>query len=273
MPRGTTVIGFPRNAIDRRSPVPFYFQLRKLLEEQIASGRWQPGDRIPSEPTLCEHFAVSRTTVRHALAALEREGLLRKERGRGAFVAEPRSSSWLLQSSQGFYEEAVRMGHRVTSVVLRREVEGLPRWAADALGLPAGSTGVTLERLRSIDERLVMYVLNHLPVDLAETLLEADLENGSLYRVLEDRHGLTVVGGRRVVEAVIAEHELARLLDVAPGDPLLFVESVSWDASLRPFECYRAWHRADRTKIDVQIVHEEIATRAGFSRDTLRLAR
>jgi GntR family transcriptional regulator len=273
MPRAGVIIGFPRNAIDRRSPVPFYFQLRKLLEEQIATGRWEPGERIPSEPALCDHFAVSRTTVRHALAALEREGLVRKEEGRGAFVAEPRSSSWLLQSSQGFYEEAVRAGHRVTSVVLRCEVEVLPRWAADALELPARSTGVTVERVRSIDGHVVMYVLNHLPVDLAATLLEADLENGSLYRVLEERHGLTVFGGRRLVEAVTAEHELARLLQVAPGSPLLFVESVSWDESLRPFECYRAWHRADRTKIDVQIVHEDVATRAGFSRDTLRLAR
>jgi GntR family transcriptional regulator len=269
----TSVIGFPRNAIDRRSPVPFYFQLRKLLEEQITSGRWQPGDRMPSEPALCEHFALSRTTVRHALAALEREGLLKKEKGRGAFVAEPRPASWLLQSSQGFYDEAVRAGHRVTSVVLRREVEVLPRWAADALDLPAGSKGLTLERLRAIDERLVMYVLNHLPVDLAETLVAADLENGSLYGVLEERHGLTVVGGRRVVEAVTAERELARLLQVEAGAPLLFVESVSWDRNLRPFECYRAWHRADRTKIDVQVVHEDVATRAGFSRSTLRLAR
>jgi GntR family transcriptional regulator len=268
-----TVTGFPRNAIDRRSPIPFYFQLRKLLEEEIASGRWQAGQRIPSEPALCEHFAVSRTTVRHALAALEREGLVRKEKGRGAFVAEPRPSSWLLQSSQGFYEEAVRAGHRVTSVVLRLEVEVLPRWAAEALDVPVGSEGVTLERLRSIDDGLVMYALNHLPADLAETLFAADLENDSLYRVLEEHEGLTVVGGRRVVEAVTAEDELARLLEVAPGAPLLFVESVSWDGKLRPFECYRAWHRADRTKIDVQIVHEDVATRAGFSRETLRLGR
>jgi DNA-binding GntR family transcriptional regulator len=155
--------------------------------------------------------------------------------------------------------------------VLRREVETLPQWAADALGRPPGSEGVTVERLRWIDERLVMYVLNHLPVDLAETVLAADLENGSLYRVLEERKALTVFGGRRVVEAAKAEHELARLLEVEPGAPLLYVESVSWDQRLRPFECYRAWHRADRTKIDVQVVHEDVATKAGFSRNSVRI--
>jgi GntR family transcriptional regulator len=265
------VTGFAANAIDRRSPIPFYFQLKKLLEELIASGRWIPGDRLPSEPVICREFSVSRTTVRQALSALEREGLIRREKGRGTFVAEPPSASWLLQSSHGFHEEAVRSGHRVTSKVLRREVEVLPQWAADALGLPAASEGVTIERLRWIDERLVMYVLNHLPGDLAGTVLAADLETGSLYGILERQKGLHVFGGRRVVEAVTAEKNLARLLEVEAGAPLLFVESVSWDETERPFECYRAWHRADRTKIDVQVVHEELAERAGFSRNTVRI--
>jgi GntR family transcriptional regulator len=258
--------------IDRTSPVPFYFQLRKLLEAEIVSGRWAPGERLPSEPAICEQFQLSRTTVRQALAELESEGLIRKQKGRGTFIAEPRSTSWLLQSSHGFYDECVRAGHTVTSRVLRQEVEVLPSWAADALGLPEGSEGVTVERLRSIDERLVMYVLNHLPPDLAGTVLGAELRGGSLYGVLEEREGLRVCGGRRVVQAVPAEGDLARLLEVDSGAPILFVESVSWDERLRPFECYRAWHRADRTKIQVQVVDEEIAARAGFSAETLRIA-
>jgi GntR family transcriptional regulator len=267
----TAVTGFAANAIDRRSPIPFYFQLKKLLEELITSGRWAPGARLPSEPAMCRQFSVSRTTVRQALSALEGEGLIWREKGKGTFVAEPRSATWLLQSSHGFHEEAVRSGHRVTSKVLRREVETLPQWAADALGFQLGSEGVTIERLRWIDEHLVMYVLNHLPADLAETVLAADLKAGSLYGVLEQTSGLSVFGGRRVVEAVTAEKDLARLLEVEAGAPLLFVESVSWDETMRPFECYRAWHRADRTKIDVQVVHEELAEKAGFSRNTVRI--
>jgi GntR family transcriptional regulator len=73
------------------------------------------------------------------------------------------------------------------------------------------------------------------------------------------------------VEAVTAQEELATLLQVEPGSPLLFVESVSWDRGLRPFECYRAWHRADRTKIEVQAVNQAVATRAGLDPTTLRL--
>ena len=262
----------PTSRVDRTSPVPFYFQLKKLLAEEIVAGRWLPGDRLPSEPSICDHFEVSRTTVRQALGELEAEGLIRREKGRGTFVAEPRSTSWLLQSSHGFYEEATASGHGVRSRVLRRGLEALPSWACDALDLPDGSVGVTVERIRWVDDQLVMYVITHLPEHLAEVVLAADLEAGSLYRTLERGTGLSVFGGRRVVEAVTAQEELATLLKVEPGAPLLFVESVSWDRNLKPFDCYRAWHRADRTKIEVQAVNQAVATRAGLDPTTLRLA-
>ena len=257
--------------IDRRSPVPFYFQLKQLIRDDIAGGRWHPGDRIPSEHALCDHFAVSRTTVRQALAELENEGLLVKLKGRGTFVAEPRSSSWFLQSSHGFHDEATRAGRAVTSRVLRCEVEPLPQWAALALDLPSGSSGVTLERLRAVDGEFVMYVESHLLGELGDVVFGADLEAGSLYGALKEQRGIEVAGGRRVVEATTARDELARLLEIEPGAAVLQVQAVSWDASLRPFECYRAWHRSDRTTIEVQVLGQRAAETAGLDPTTLRL--
>ena len=251
--------------------MPFYFQLKKVLAEEITSGRWVPGEQLPSEPSICTHFEVSRTTVRQALAELGSEGMIRKEKGRGTFIAQPRSTSWLLQSSHGFFDEATAAGRIVTSRVLRREVAPLPAWATDALQLPAGARGVVLERLRWVDDQLVMYVITYLPEEFADTMMGADLETGSLYRTLEAKEGLIVSGGRRVVEAVVGQDDLARQLEVESGAPLLFVESVSWDQRGRPFECYRAWHRADRTKIEVQVVHHEIAARAGFDASAVRI--
>jgi GntR family transcriptional regulator len=257
--------------IDRRSPVPFYFQLKQLITDEIRGGRWAPGQRIASEHALCEHFALSRTTVRQALAELESEGLLIKEKGRGTFVAEPRSSSWFLQSSHGFHDEATRAGRRVTSRVLRCEVAALPQWAARALDRPAGSRGVTLERLRFVDGELVMYVESHLLEELADVVRGVELETASLYGALQSELGLEVCGGRRVVEATTARDELANLLEVEPGAALLQVQAVSWDASLRPFECYRAWHRSDRTTIEVQVLGQRAAETAGLDPTTLRI--
>jgi GntR family transcriptional regulator len=244
---------FPVGHIERVSPVPFYFQLSALLELEIVSGRWEPGFRMPSEPSLCEHFGVSRTTVRQALGRLEQEGLVVKRKGQGTFVAESRVRSWMLQTSAGFFfDELLRGGRQVTSNVLRIEPEVLPQWASDALELPLESNGVTLERVRAVDGHVAMYVVNHLPERYAAAVLTLADPNESLYGRLASEHGITVQGARRVLEAVTAGRRLAGLLEVDRGAPLAFIESVSWDAGGRPFDCYRAWVRTDRMRIEIE---------------------
>lgn len=62
-----------------------------VLQMNIATGHYRPGDRLPSEADLCAHFAVSRPTLREALGRLAALGLIASRRGSGggAFVAEP----------------------------------------------------------------------------------------------------------------------------------------------------------------------------------------
>lgn len=258
------MLQLPPAAIDRRSPMPYYFQLKELLAEEINSGRWPVGERLPSESELGRHFDVSRATVRQAIAQMENEGLVRPEKGRGTFVARPRSS-WLIQSTASFHEEATRLGHDVRSRVLRCELGELPDWAVRALELPPRSAGLVVERVRSLDGRVVMYVQNYLPAEYAVPVLEADLERESLYGALH-RHGDEPVigGGRRVLDAEAADERLASLLQIDAGTPVLFVESVSWNSRLRPFECYRAWHITNRARVEVHVVGQDAAERAGL---------
>lgn len=72
--------------INRNVPIPYYYQLEGLLRQQILNGRWQAGQRVPSEKQLCELYAVSRTTVRQAVGHLVDEGLLYHVKGKGTFV-------------------------------------------------------------------------------------------------------------------------------------------------------------------------------------------
>jgi DNA-binding GntR family transcriptional regulator len=248
------VTDLPPPVIDRNSPVPFYFQLAELLEQEIASGRWEAGMRLPSEPELCERYGLSRTTIRQALARLEQRGLIDRRKGQGTFVNRGQPGLWLLQSSEGFFQDEVdRTGRTVTSQILRAERGALPPWACDALELPRGSTGATLERLRSVDDAVALYVINHLPDRLADAALAITNPNESLYRRLRERAGVVPHGGRRTLEAVPAEEWSAALLELEPGAPVAFIESVGWDEDLRPFDTYRAWLRTDRTRIDIQV--------------------
>lgn len=74
---------------DRRESTPLYRQIRERLREQITSGRYQPGDLLPSERQLCGLHGVSHITARQALVDLTREGVVYRVRGKGTYVAEP----------------------------------------------------------------------------------------------------------------------------------------------------------------------------------------
>lgn len=240
--------------IDRASPAPLHFQLADVLERRILGGALAPGAQLPPEPRLGEALGLSRTTVRQALARLEQEGLIVRRKGRGTFVAAARRRSWLLQSTDGFFQDEVeRDGRAVSSTVLKRAVEPLPAWACEALELPPGAQGLTIERLRSVDGHVALYVVNHLPEELAESILAMEDGSASLYAQLRATHGLEVAGGRRTLEAVTAGERLGALLGVEASAPLAFVESVSWDRDRRPFDCYRAWLRTDRMKVDLVV--------------------
>jgi len=240
--------------IDRSSSVPFHLQLRKFLEHQIETGQWPHGDRLHSEPFLSKYYAVSRATVRQALHALEEQGLIRKEKGRGAFVNRTSSGSWLLQWAGGLFEdELTRRGVIVESTVLRACVERLPDWAADVLQLGRGAEGVTLERLRRVDGELALYAVNHLPAEFAAVLPEIRKSStASLYWTLRKQYGVEVASSSRMLEAVAASPSLARHLVVPRRFPLVYVESVTRDAAAKPINCYRSWLRTDRLRIAVE---------------------
>lgn len=243
----------PEAIIDRLSPVPFYFQLAELLEEEIVSGRWVPGARVPSENELCARYGLSRTTIRQALGRLEQEGLVSREKGRGTFVSDSRPRSWMIQSTEGFFgDELLRAGRPVASRILRLERTRLPRWAADALGLPFGSDGMVVERVRSVDGLVALYVVNCLPAFAADAV--DGLEAGeSLYQRLAEHGGIAIAGGRRSLEAVDAGPKLAKLLEVDAGASLAYIESVTWDATDRPIDSYHAWLRTDRMRLEIEV--------------------
>jgi len=243
-------------AIDRSSPVPFYFQLAELLEHQISSSRWNVGERLPSEPALCAQFNLSRTTIRQALARLEQEGLITRDKGRGTFVAHSRPRSWLIQTTEGFFQEQfIRTGHRVTSRILRIERTTLPPWATHALRLPDNSEGAVVERVRAVDGLVALYCINCLPATVAEFVLGLGPDE-SLYQRLAETRSIHVTGGRRTIESVSAGDRLASLLEINPTDPVAYIESVAWDSTGQTVDSYRAWLRTDRMRIDLSVSTE-----------------
>jgi GntR family transcriptional regulator len=240
--------------VDHDSPIPFYLQLREILEERISSGEWQPGDRLPSEPTLCRLYDVSRTVVRQTLLEMQNKGLIVKRKGKGSFVAKPKVKESLVQKLTGFYQDTVNRGFRPVTQVLRHEVEPAKPKIAGFLGVEPGTLVFNIERLRFVNDEPLVLVETFLPYALCPGLAEIDLSHRSLYATLENDFGLVLSHGRRAIEAVIANEREAQLLEIEIGAPLILLDSVSYLQDGTPIEYFHALHRGDRSRFEVNLV-------------------
>jgi GntR family transcriptional regulator len=236
------------------SAIPYYYQLLKFVEKKIKAGEWKPGQKLPSEQALCEHFGVSRTVVRQALNALASDNLVETYKGKGSFVASPKHAWQLMQSLTGFYQDAVESGQKVSTRVLELRVIPAANEVAEFLKLAEGDSVIMLNRLRFINDEPVVAVITHIPEYLCPSLIDEDFTNQSLYRVLAEKYGLVIAEGVRTIESINAPHDLAQLLGVPTGAALSLLKSVGQLTDGTPLEYYIAWHRGDRSRFQVRLV-------------------
>jgi ABC-type glycerol-3-phosphate transport system substrate-binding protein/DNA-binding transcriptional regulator YhcF (GntR family) len=93
---GAWLILWPMNP-SREHPIPLYFQLKTMLLEDILSGGYGAGSRLPTEHELCLRYGMSRTPVTRALTELAEEGVVVRHRRRGTFV----NPHWVHRNVEG----------------------------------------------------------------------------------------------------------------------------------------------------------------------------
>lgn len=227
---------------------PHYRQIERALRERIAALR--PGERLPSDAELCAQFNVSRMTARHAVQRLAADGLIRREPGRGSFVAQPpahRRANRLMT----FTHEMLRIGRVPSSRVLTRVVRPSSAAEAASLAIPVRAPVVDLRRLRLADDQPIALESAILIGACGPAVMAADLASGSLHEALT-RAGFGLHRGTGTITAERATAEDARLLAIATGDPLLVERRVIVDRDDRRIEATESRYAADRYGLGVQ---------------------
>jgi GntR family transcriptional regulator len=247
--------------IDRSSPVPFYYQLRQIMETAITA-RGSAGDPLPSEASLCETFGVSRTVVRQALSDLQRDGLIERFKGRGSFVAEPKVAERLVQELTSLHEDVAARGQTLETQVLRFEMQPGSPYVTQMLGLAASDPILILERLRIVDGEPFELSTTHLSYAHCAALLELDMAQRSLYHALEHDLGLNLARGHRSVEAAQADARTARHLGLWEGAPVLLLKGTTYLDNGSAIEYFTSVHRGDRSRFEVDLVRPSRDDRA-----------
>ena len=204
---------------------PLYAKVKDHILDNIRSGTWAPGARVPSENELVESFGISRMTANRALRELNAEGFVDRVPGVGTFVKEPPARSSLLEL-RNIAEEVKQRGHRHSSrVTSKKEVTASPALAEEF-------ETRALDRLFHI---VIVHEENGVPVQLEDRYVNAAAVPDFLkqdFTVMTPTAyllaAMPVDELEHTVEAALPSLEQQRLLNIDPLEPCLALHRRSW---------------------------------------------
>jgi len=226
--------------------------VRRRLLERISSGALAAGQRLGAERDLALEFAVSRSSLRQALSALEADGTVRRipGRGGGTFVSADkvdRDLSRIVGVPALLRDQGFTAGTKVIS----SSVVSADAATAKALRISTGAFVCEVTRIRLADGSPISLEHARLAAERFPGLLEKPL-GGSLYELLEAEYGVVPAEAEERIEVVSATEDEGSILGIPEGSPLLSITRTSTDSQGTPIEHSHDLFRADRTRITVR---------------------
>ena len=211
------------------------------------------GSQLPPEPELAAELGVSRATLREALSSLEEEGLVRRTRGSGTFVADRPRMVNNLDANFGVTDAIRASGGAPGTERATVRVEAASADEAQRLDIEPGEDVAVLDRVRTADGRPVVVSRDIFPMRLArgdEAFLRA-LGVGSIYEAIERELGIVIHHGLATFQPTRADGHVASQLRVPRGALLLYIRQVDFDDSGRPVLSAHEHHLAEAFEFSV----------------------
>ena len=240
--------------LDKMVPIPLYYQLKTILLDEIQSNAYPVNSLIPTEKEISEIFGISRTTVRQAITELVREGWLYREKSKGTFVAQRKIKQDFICRLEPFNEQIERTGRRPGTELLALETMKMPEQVAEIFQLVPGTRAIYLYRKRSADDEPIVTVETYLPYDKCAFLLEHDMSKESMYNVLAEHEDTRICRVNRTLEAVAANTQDSRLLNIRAGKPVHLFHTIGYNQYDTPIEFSIARYRGDRNRFEVDLL-------------------
>lgn len=236
--------------LDRSGPVPLYFQLASRLERAILDGELPPGARIENEISLGARLGLSRVTVRRAIQELVEKGFLVRRRGIGTQVLHGRLTRKI--GLRGLYEDLENDGREPSTQLLDRKTMEASVAVANRLGIGVGEPVLYLRRLRLSGGDPVAIMQNYIQREF-ESITDEQLMTHGLYQLMRER-GATMKVARQTIGARHPSAEEGKLLRMFSSDPLLTMDTITYDQSGVSIEIGYHAYRPNLYDIEVTII-------------------
>jgi GntR family transcriptional regulator len=228
---------------------PMHVQLREVIRNKIEDGEYEKGMTIPSENELAAAYGINRLTVRNAIAALVKEGLLKSVQGKGVYVMGPKIERDL--ETLGGFRQTMREKNKKPDIKLLKKV--------------VRKAGVKYGYLFNIDPEDEIYYIKRIcysddqPISLEEIFIPKnlfprlegmDITVFSLYEIYEF-FGISVVRDWQTLSLTDLDVKDSKLLGLETGATAMLFEGTSYDSSNRVVEFNRNYVRGDMCNFTV----------------------
>jgi len=233
-----------RHSLNSAAPIPLYHQLYRLLRQRILSGSLAHGQQLPPEQNLAHDFNVSRITTKRVMEMLTKEGLVDRRRGRGSYVTY-RPKSNVKVPMIGLLEKLVVMSRSTKIRVLQIAQQLPPPNIAEEMGLADHEKVHYAVRVRSDEDGRPFAYYESWTVGIHKSYTAQHLSEQLRLELLQE-NGLRLAHVHQYLSAMAATAEVARELEMLPGDPVLKLLRHSHDLSGRLVDLLHCQYHPER---------------------------
>ncbi|GKU83510.1 GntR family transcriptional regulator [Niallia sp. NCCP-28] len=219
--------------LNSESSIPLYLQLKQSIMDDINNSIYLPGERLPTEPELCEKYNVSRITVRKAVLDLVEEGYLLKQQGKGTFVKHSKVKRELV-AVNGYSEYMISAGITPQPQIISHSIKEADKEMAEKLNIPLDSQVLELKRLLYFNNEPLSYENSTYSLELYPNLVKLVHENASMHKILKEHYEVIPAYNNKVLNVIFAEKETAEYLKCNVRDSLYEIEKIAFDANQMP---------------------------------------
>lgn len=213
--------------LSESSPTPLYYQLYKLLQQNIVNGTLYDGMQLPTELQLSKMFDISRITAKRALDELAADGLVARKRAKGTHVTHKYEQKPIKAPLIGMLQELEFMGQHSHAKLLHTATISPPKEIAVEFKLKNKETLLQMTRVRSRGKEVFAYYSSWSKG--LEKHIDKDMLESTTRLQIFKMNGIDIKHVKQMLSAEAASIEIATALDVEPGYPLLTLIRRSFD--------------------------------------------
>lgn len=227
-----------------------YVSTKERIINYIKKNKLDVGDKLPTENELSKILGISRLTLREAVNALKNEGLINSIQGKGTFISGSIDNiANTLNNNLGISEMIIASGYKPGVNRFEKKLVKADKSIAKRVGVEEGADVLVLKRIRTADDKPVVYSMDYLVPALSAQFLSITDENISIYSFLEEECGHQVGSGMAEIQPVAAEEWLAEMLNIDKGAPVLMIKQVVADVHGEPLIYAVEYLRSDCFKL------------------------